>query len=103
MAAGEVWGGFAAPHPTTKFSYLCSAQKMRAFSPSYTNGFSSDRQEWGNNSRAYAVGVFAGVRGPQAPENLLFRPAVAALPPRLGGKRSSLEGKALQTSQLRNS
>src|SRR5262249_37627738 len=41
--------------------------------------------------------------GPQAPENLLFRPPVAALPPRVGGKRSSLEGKALQTSQLRNS
>src|SRR5262249_60514994 len=41
--------------------------------------------------------------GPQAPENLLFRPGVAAKPPHLGGKRSSLEGKALQTSQLRNS
>src|SRR5262249_12096760 len=26
---GGVWGGFAAPHPTTKFSYLCSAQQRR--------------------------------------------------------------------------
>ncbi|HJZ47306.1 MAG TPA: hypothetical protein VKE41_09080 [Roseiflexaceae bacterium] len=51
--------------------------------------------------RTYAVGVLAGVRGPAAPEKLLFRPPVAALPPRVGGKRSSLEGFALQTSQLR--
>src|SRR5262249_53781675 len=41
--------------------------------------------------------------GPQAPENLLFRPLLAALPPGVGGKRSSLEGFALQTSQLPNS
>src|SRR5262249_42028295 len=42
-------------------------------------------------------------RGPQVPENLLFRPPLAALPPGVGGKEGSLEGKALQTSQLRNS
>src|SRR5262249_18485290 len=28
--------------------------------------------------RTYAVGVLVGVRGPQAPEKLLFRPGVAA-------------------------
>src|SRR5262249_34819530 len=26
LPSGGVWGGEAAPHPTTKFSYLCSAQ-----------------------------------------------------------------------------
>src|SRR5262249_5514112 len=26
LPSGGVWGGFAAPHPTTKFSYLCSDQ-----------------------------------------------------------------------------
>src|SRR5262249_8393103 len=46
--------------------------------------------------RTYAVDVLAGV-------TQLFRPGVAATPPHLGGKRSSLEGFALQTSQLRNS
>src|SRR5215813_4310721 len=57
--------------------------------------------------RAYAVGVFAGVTqrvdGAAGPRELLFRPPVAAKPPQVGGKRSSLEGFALQTSQLRNS
>src|SRR5262249_28394083 len=37
--------------------------------------------------RTYAVGVLAGARGPQAPENLLFYPPVAALPPQVGRKR----------------
>ena len=55
------------------------------------------------SSRTYAVGVPVGVRGPQAPENLLFLALVGGKAAHQRQKAGALVGEALQTSQLGNS